>query len=46
MEDVNYKMEIEEVGNVRQQILLKNQEFSVEEKKEAFKKKVTKMQGK
>jgi len=24
MEDVNYKMEIEEVGNVRQQILLKN----------------------
>lgn len=39
MEEVNYKMEIEEEG-CSQQVLLKKEEFNDQEKREAFKKKL------
>lgn len=47
LQEVNYKMEVNEVQhNHNQRILLKKEEFSQEEKRQAFKKKLRKYSGK
>lgn len=46
MEEVDYKMEISAPEEEGKRVLLKNEEFTEEEKREAFKKKLRKYSGK
>lgn len=46
MEEVDYKMEINESQEDTKRVLVKKQEFSEEEKRQAFKKKLRKYSGK
>ena len=46
MEEVDYKMEINEAQEDTKRVLVKKQEFSEEERREAFKKKLRKYSGK
>lgn len=45
MEQVDYKMEIEDPSQNSQLVLLKQEEFSEQERREAFKKKLRKYSG-
>jgi microcompartment protein CcmL/EutN len=46
MEEVNYKMEIGQPEEETKRVLVRNEEFTEEEKREAFKKKLRKYSGK
>lgn len=46
MEAMDYKMEINEVRAEHKRVLVKKEEFSEEERREAFKKKLRKYSGK